>query len=174
DQDPRLPRHPLARSPPAWRQSCRRLDRQANPPRRPHHLRSFRHSLPPKSAPLRPALAQKPAPAKAGGHGLLQRDGSRYASRYAYRLTPKGVQSLPRRRPGLPGSFSSSTNGCAARSPIAASTTAPTPSTSPPANSKPPTTAPTKPFNRSSISWALDLGDAIVELFLSTILPRRI
>ena len=30
----------------------------------------------------------KPAPAKAGGHGLLQRDGSRYA----YRLTPKGVQ----------------------------------------------------------------------------------
>jgi hypothetical protein len=27
-------------------------------------------------------------PAKAGGHGLLQRDGSRYA----YRLTPKGVQ----------------------------------------------------------------------------------
>src|SRR5467141_2008583 len=71
-------------------------------------------------------------------------------------------------------SFSSSTNGCAARSPIAASTTAPTPSTSRPANSKPPTTAPTKPFNRSSISWPLDLSDAIVELFLSTILPRRI
>src|SRR6202165_1066133 len=69
---------------------------------------------------------------------------------------------------------SSSTNGCAARSPIAASTTAPTPSTSRPANSKPPTTAPTKPFNRSSISWPLDLSDAIVELFLSTILPRRI
>src|SRR6202047_3953148 len=49
---------------------------------------AFRHSLPPKSAPLRPAQAQKPAPAKAGGHRLLQRDGSRYA----YRLTPKGVQ----------------------------------------------------------------------------------
>src|SRR5712672_2004396 len=71
-------------------------------------------------------------------------------------------------------SFSSSTNGCAARSPIAASTTAPTPSTSRPANSKPPTTAPTQPFNRSSISWPLDLSAAIVELFLSTILPRRI
>src|ERR1700730_9355810 len=68
----------------------------------------------------------------------------------------------------------SSTNACAARSPIAASTTAPTPSTSRPANSKPPTTAPTKPFNRSSISWPLDLSAAIVELFLSTILRRRI
>jgi len=119
----------------------------------------------------------------------------------AYRLNQlrydlRKLKSLPLRRQGAMGccsatapatpivsppkgfrlrcSFSSSTNGCAARSPIAASTTAPTPSTSRPANSKPPTTAPTKPFNRSSISWPLDLSDAIVELFLSTILPRRI
>src|SRR5207245_8809161 len=68
----------------------------------------------------------------------------------------------------------SSTNACAARSPIAASTTVPTPSTSRPANSKPPTTAPTKPSNRSSIYSPPDLSAAIVELFLSTILPRRI
>jgi len=65
---------------------------------------------------------------KLKGHGLLQRDGSRYA----YRLTPKGGQV------GL--LFLFFTNGCAARSPIAASTTAPTPSTSRPASSKPPTT----------------------------------
>ena len=45
---------------------------------------------------------------KLKAHGLLQRDGSRYA----YRLTPKGFR--------LRCSFSSSTNGCAARSPIAA------------------------------------------------------
>src|SRR6202030_834806 len=60
---------------------------------------------------------------EAGGPRLLQRDGSRYA----YRLTPKGVQSLPRRRPGSRSSSCSSTNACAARSPIAASTTVPTP-----------------------------------------------
>jgi len=107
---------------------------------------------------------------KLKGHGLLQRDGSRYA----YRLTPKGVQSLPRRRPGSRSSSCSSTNACAARSPIAASTTAPTPSTSRPASSKPPTTAPTKQSNRSSIYSPPHLSAAIVELFLSTILPRRI
>jgi len=43
----------------------------------------------------------------------------------------------------------SSTNGSAGPSQTAASTTAPTPVTNPPANSKPLTTAPTKPFNRS-------------------------
>jgi nucleoid DNA-binding protein len=43
-----------------------------------------------------------------------------------------------------------------------------------PANSTPPTTAPTKPSNRSSIYSPPDLSAAIVELFLSTILPRRI
>jgi hypothetical protein len=67
-------------------------------------------------------------------------------------------------------SFSSSTNGSAARSPTAASITAPTPITSPPAGSKPPITAPTKPSNRSSICWPLDPSLAIVELFLFTIL----
>jgi len=107
---------------------------------------------------------------KLKGHRLLQRDGSRYA----YRLTPKGVQSLPRRRPGSRSSSCSFTNGSAARSPIAASTTVPTPSTSRPANSKPPTTAPTKPSNRSSIYSPPDLSAAIVELFLSTILQARI
>src|SRR6202035_2609743 len=107
---------------------------------------------------------------KLKGHGLLQRDGSRYA----YRLTPKGVQSLPRRRPGSRSSFCSSTNGFAAHSPTAASTTAPTPSTSRPASSKPPTTAPTRPFNRSSICSPPELTVTIVELFLSTILQGRI
>ena len=83
---------------------------------------------------------------KLKGHGLLERDGSRYA----YRLTPKGFRSRC--------SFCSSTNGSAARSPTAASTTAPTPITSRPANSKPPTTAPTKPSNRSSICSPPDLS----------------
>src|SRR5207244_2481410 len=71
-------------------------------------------------------------------------------------------------------SFCSSTNGSAARSPTAASITAPTPITLPPASSKPLTTAPTKPSNRSSICWLPDPGLAIVELFLSTILGARI
>src|SRR6202023_3079377 len=79
---------------------------------------------------------------------------------------PKGFRSR--------SSSCSSTNACAARAPIAASTTAPTPSTSRPANSKPPTTAPTKQSNRSSIYSPPHLSAAIVELFLSTILPRRI
>jgi hypothetical protein len=39
---------------------------------------------------------------------------------------------------------------------------------------QPPTTAPTKPSNRSSIYSPPDLSATIVELFLSTILPRRI
>jgi len=99
---------------------------------------------------------------KLKGHGLLQRDGSRYA----YRLTPKGFRS--------PCFFCSSTNASAARSPTAASTTAPTPITSRPASSKPPTTAPTTPFNRSSICSPPDLSVAIVEFFLSTILGARI
>jgi len=57
---------------------------------------------------------------KLKGHGLLQRDGPRYA----YRLTPKGFR--------LRCSSSSSTNGSAARSPTAASITAPTPIHQPP------------------------------------------
>src|SRR4029077_15380339 len=70
--------------------------------------------------------------------------------------------------------FCSSTNASAARSPTAASTTAPTPITSRTANSKPPTTAPTTPFHRSSFCSPPDLSAAIVELFLSTILGARI
>ena len=50
----------------------------------------------------------------------------------------------------------------------------PTPSTSRPASSKPPTTAPTRPFNRSSICSPPELTATIVELFLSTILQGRI
>src|ERR1700736_5068104 len=56
-----------------------------------------------------------------------------------------------------PCSSCSFTNGSAARSPTAAFTTALTPITSRPASSKPPTIAPTKPFNRSSISLPPDL-----------------
>src|SRR5439155_21889791 len=43
-----------------------------------------------------------------------------------------------------------------------------------PSSSKPPTIAPTKPFNISSLSLPPDLCAAIVELFLSTILRARI
>jgi len=107
---------------------------------------------------------------KLKGHGLLQRDGSRYADR----LTPKGVQSLPRRRPGSPCSFCFSTNAYAAHSPTAASTTAPIPITSPPANSKPPTTAPTKPFSKSLTCLPPDTSPAIVRRFLFKILRARI
>ena len=62
----------------------------------------------------------------------------------------------------------------AARSPTAASITAPTPITNPPASSKPPTTAPTKPFNRSSICWPPDPSLAILGVFLSLIPGARI
>jgi len=99
---------------------------------------------------------------KLKGHGLLQRDGSRYA----YHLTPKGVQ--------VALLFLFFHKRLCGRSPTAASTTAPIPITSQPASSKPPTTAPTTPFNRSSICSPPDLSVAIVELFLSTILGARI
>ena len=79
-QDPRAPRHSPARSPPAQRQSSRRLDGKADPPRRltSFHLSESTYGLNQLRYDLR----------KLKGHGLLQRDGSRYA----YRLTPKGVQ----------------------------------------------------------------------------------
>jgi len=56
------------------------LERQADPPDRPDHLSAFRKRLWPEPAPhdLR----------KLKGHGLLERDGRRYA----YRLTSKGAQ----------------------------------------------------------------------------------
>jgi len=90
---------------------------------------------------------------KLKGHGLLQRDGSRYA----YRLTPKGVQ--------LRCSSCSSTNGSAATRQQRFHHR-PTLITSRPASSKPPTTAPIKLFNRSSICWPPDLSVAIVETLL--------
>jgi hypothetical protein len=77
---------------------------------------------------------------KLRGHGLLHATA---------RATPT---VSPQRGFRLRCSFYSFTNGSAARSPTDASTTAPTPITSPPASSKPRTTAPTKPFKRSSIS----------------------
>ena len=88
---------------------------------------------------------------KLKGHALLQlrRDGSRFA----YRLTPKGVQ--------VACSSCSSTNDCAGRSPTAAFTNFPTSIASPPAISKPPTTAPIKPLNKSSIYLPPDLPVAI-------------
>ena len=71
-------------------------------------------------------------------------------------------------------SFCSSTNVSAARSPTAASITAPTPIISRPASSKPPTTAPTQPSNRSSICWPPDPSLAILGVFLSLIPGARI
>jgi hypothetical protein len=91
---------------------------------------------------------------KLKGHGLLQRD----PSRYAYRLTPKGIQSLY--------SSSSFTNASAALSPTAAFTTTQTSITNHTASLKPPTTAPTRPSNRSLISLP---HSPSVQLLLSTI-----
>src|SRR5438309_662161 len=85
--------------------------------------------------------------------------------------TPTGSPQKGFRSPCSSCSF---TNGSAARSPTAAFTTALTPITSRPASSKPLTIAPTKPFNRSSISLPPHLCAASVELFLSTILRARI
>jgi hypothetical protein len=78
---------------------------------------------------------------KLKGHGLLERDGTRYA----YLLTPKGFRS--------PCSSCSSISACADRSPIVASTTGQTSNIGQTAGSKPPTTALTKPSKKSSISW---------------------
>jgi hypothetical protein len=62
-------------------------------------------------------------------------------------------------------------NASAARSPTAASITNQTPVTNRTAGSKPPTTVPTKPSNRSLISLPPSL---IVHLFLSTILQASV
>ena len=79
---------------------------------------------------------------KLKGHGLIERDGSRYA----YRLSPKGVQ--------VALLFLFVTSACAAPSPTAASITGRTRNTVQTAGgSKPPITAPTPPSNASSISW---------------------
>ena len=83
---------------------------------------------------------------KLKGHGLLQRDGSRYA----YRLTPKGPRWLC--------SSSSSTNGSAARSPIAASITARLIIIARQASWKPDIIARTQLSNTSSICSPLELS----------------
>ena len=135
--------------------SRRRLDRQADPPRRPHHL---------------PPLRQQPTASTNSATTCASSKATVCCSVTA----PATPTVSPQKGFRSPCSSCSSTNGSAARSPTAASTTAPTPITSRPASSKPPTTAPTKPFNRSSISLPPDLSAAIVELFLSTILRARI
>ena len=75
---------------------------------------------------------------KLKGHGLIERDGSRYA----YRLTQKAFR--------WPCSSCSSTSASAGPSPTAASITGQTRNTVPTAGSKPPITAPTPPSNASS------------------------
>jgi hypothetical protein len=100
---------------------------------------------------------------KLKGHGLLQRDGSRYA----YRLTPKGVQVallflfFHKRLCGPPQT--------------AAFTTLPTRLTHPTANSNLPITKPTRP-SRTSSTYSLlrDVTESIVEVFLFKIFDPRI
>ena len=85
---------------------------------------------------------------KLRGHGLIERDGSRYA----YRLTSKGVQ--------VALLFSLLHKRLCGRSPTAASTTARIPTTVQIAGSKPRTTAPTKPSKRLSMcSLPRDIAD---------------
>jgi hypothetical protein len=74
---------------------------------------------------------------KLKGHGLIERDGARYA----YRLTSKGVQ--------VALLFLFFHKRFADRSPTAASTIAPIHNAAPTAASKRPITAPTKPSNTS-------------------------
>src|SRR5262245_41619233 len=64
-QDPRPPSHPPPRGPLARRHSGWRLDRQANPPHRPHQLPPLRQCLRPEPAALRSTEAQRPPPATA-------------------------------------------------------------------------------------------------------------
>src|SRR5437899_13066046 len=80
DQDPRSAHYPPARTPPPWRQSCRRWTTKQihHAVLATFHLSDSAYGLNQLRYDLR----------KLKGHGLLQRDGSRYA----YRLTPKGVQ----------------------------------------------------------------------------------
>jgi hypothetical protein len=77
---------------------------------------------------------------KMKAHGLIQRDGKRYA----YRLTRKGIRS-----PSYSCSF---TNASAGLLPTACSTHYPTQSSNPPPGSKRLTAKPIIPFNRFSIS----------------------
>src|SRR5215831_955821 len=75
----------------------------------------------------------------------------------SYNVTAPATPTVSRRKESRwRCSSSSSTNDSAAPSPTAVSITAPPLRTRRPANLKPPTTAPTRPFNRSSISLPPD------------------
>ena len=99
---------------------------------------------------------------KLKGHALLERDGSRYA----YRLTTKGVEVAL-----LFLFFHKRLCGPLANSRFHHR---PSPTTDPKASSRRPTIAPMQPFRRSSICSPPDIRAPIVELFLSTILGARI
>ena len=100
---------------------------------------------------------------KLKGHALLQRDGSRYA----YRLTPKGVQLAL-----LFLFFHKRLCGPLANSRFHH---APDPAHAPIANSRVPITKPTRPSRTSSTcSPPHDVTDSIVEVSLLTIFDPRI
>jgi hypothetical protein len=100
---------------------------------------------------------------KLKGHGLLERDGSRYA----YRLTSKGVQV------GL--LLLSSTSNSAALWPTVASITSRIPPTGLTANSNSPTTRQTRPSSKSLIYLLQrDVTSSNVEVLLFTIFDPRI
>src|SRR5215831_14343848 len=149
-QDPRPPSHPPPRSPLAWRHSGWRLDRQTNPPHRPHHLPPLRQGLRPEPAALRSPQAQRPRPATARRLPLrLPPHAKRSPSSAALPLLPQTTVRTSRKQP-LPS---------------------PPTLTSQRANSKPPTTAPTTPFNKSSICLPPDadrLFDSSGRLFDSS------
>ncbi len=91
---------------------------------------------------------------KLKGHNLIERDGSRYA----YRVSPKGVQVAL-----LFLFFHKRLCGPLANSPSITGRTRTTVQT---AGSKPPITAPTPPSNASSISWLqLDRPGASMTMF---------
>jgi hypothetical protein len=105
--------------------------------------------------------------ARCRGHGLLERDGSRYA----YQLTTKGVQVAPL--------FLFFPNASGVLRPTAAFTTPPTQLTHPTGNLKPPITKLTKRF-RTSSTYSLPrdvtpmLQASNVEVFLLKIFDPRI
>jgi hypothetical protein len=123
-----------------------------NPPRRPRHLRSFRHSLPPKSAPLRPAQAQRPRAAAA-------------------RRRPLRLSSHPQRRSGRAPLLFFHKRLCG---PLANSRFHHRPDPQPASKLEVAYHRADKPSNTSSIYSPPDPSAAIVELFLSAILRRRI
>ena len=99
---------------------------------------------------------------KLKGHGLLERD----RSRYAYRLTAKGARSR--------FCSCSFTSASAAHWPTAASIIAPIRRIAPTVSSKLRITRPTRPFRTSSSCLRPDLSTQNVEVFLFTIFDLRI